>query len=308
MSTLTEDSLNFKLLNLNLTNDYYKTTCALSLILLSSIIFYCIHLFMELIFGKYTEELALKSCEKYFKNDNFNDTKLKTKRFNDTLWMFKNLQISFIHSVLSSIFVCYVYFTNVDLFNDLLVYTSNSLYLLIAFSLGYFAYDFMDMYLNNKLGELWIVVVHHILVYASFGYNIINLNALGYTFVALFAEFNSIFLHSRKLLKYSGYKKSSFAFKLNSFFNCLTFILFRFVVLVYILTHFYWYNHRLGKTHWYITLISLCAMFAMNVGIFLTIVIKDFAAKKLNKSKILTNGITTNGSSSENFFAQDKSE
>lgn len=80
-----------------------------------------------------------------------------------TAWLYRNLQISFIHSVLCSAWLIKIFVIdrNADILNDLLDYVSWDTYLLCAFSSGYFLYDFYDIYMNGNAKREWAVCIHH---------------------------------------------------------------------------------------------------------------------------------------------------
>ena len=73
-------------------------------------------------------------------------------------------------------------------------------------------------------------------------WNIVEVLRLGYSIVALWAEINSVFLHSRKLLQIYKMKTSSKLYITNTILNFATFILFRFGSCVYL-------AHGLYKDH-----------------------------------------------------------
>ena len=285
MSTkLKQDELNFKLLSLNLETDYSKIFCAICSSLLFSIMFYYIHVIVESIFSKRNEQLSIITYEKY--NGKINNPKLEAKKIMDSLWMIKNLQISFIHSTLCAIFIIFTVYRVPDMFDDLILHTSNESYLLVAFSIGYFFYDFFDMCANNKVLEMWVVTGHHFIVISLFSYHITNVYCLGYSLIALCMEFNSVFLHARKLAKLYGCKKSDTVYKIISFFNFLTFIIFRFGVLIYLFHDIYKYNHRLSKNYYVLLLCCAIGMTIMNIGLFRQLVLKDFRkSKTTNEAK-----------------------
>ncbi len=240
--------------------------------------FYYIHAFIEKLFSKTNAKLSVIYYERYGKET---DSKIEIKKIKDSLWMINNLQISFIHSCLCVLFISFTVFKNPHMFDDLILHTSNEAYLLVAFSVGYFLYDFYDTYRSNKVFEMWVVTIHHVIVISLFSYHIINVYCLGYSLIALCMEFNSVFLHSRKLIKLYGYKKTDLIYRINSFFNFFTFVLFRFGVLIYILVDIFLYNHRITKNYFILLLSCFGSMTIMNIGLFLRLVMKDFRKQKV---------------------------
>ena len=173
MSTvLDNDILNFKLLNLKLQTDSSKTLFAILSSLVFAIMFYYIHVLVDSIFSNRNEKLSVITYQKY--HGKINDPKIEEKKISDSLWMIKNLQISFIHSTLCSLFIIYTVVTNPKMFQDPILYSSNECYLLVAFSVGYFIYDFTDMYSNKKSVEMYAVSAHHFIAISLFSYHLIN--------------------------------------------------------------------------------------------------------------------------------------
>jgi hypothetical protein len=296
-----------------LSNNYYKHLLALSLILMFAIVFYLIYLIIDSLIDKsYHYKLSLDAFERYersrlnkppkkkknkkekpIKNEKpavetieesledreirqkkeAND--LRNKKIEYTVWTNRNLQISFIHSFLCSVWLIrIVWFRNTEMFNDLLTYVSWDTYFVLAFSCGYFLYDFYDIYANGFFQREWVVCLHHWIVLISFSYHMMNLLNIGYTIVALMMEFNSVFLHSRKLLKFYQFDRRSAIFQINSVLNITTFLLFRFGVLAVIYQGIYVDCHRVTTNY----LIMLCscvfAMTIINIVLFKRILIK----------------------------------
>lgn len=274
MSTLMDqDVLNFKLINLKLKTDYSKTLFAILSSIAFSIMFYYIHVLIDSMFRKRNEKLSIITYQRY--NGKINDPKVEAKKISDSLWMIKNLQISFIHSTLCALFIVYTVFTNPNMFHDPILYSSNECYLLVSFSVGYFIYDFSDMLRNNKIIEMWVVVAHHFIAISLFSYHLLNVYCLTYSLVALSMEFNSVFLHARKLLKLYGYLKTDSFYKVISFFNFLTFFVFRFGVFAYLYHDIYYDYQRLHKNYFILLITCINAMFIVNIGLFRQLLIKD---------------------------------
>lgn len=281
-SVLDNDALNFKLINLKLQTDSSKTMFAILSSLAFSLMFYYIHVLIDNLFSKRNQQLSVITYQKY--NGKINDEKLEAKKISDSLWMIKNLQISFIHSTLCSLFIIYAVIICPKMFQDPILYSSNECYLLVAFSVGYFIYDFSDMYTNKKAIEMYAVSAHHFIAISLFSYHLLNVYCLTYSLVALCMEFNSVFLHARKLLKLYGYQKSDLVYRITSFFNFLTFFIFRFGVFAYLYHDIYYYHNRLYRNYYYLLLTCINLMFIVNIGLFRQLLIKDvFNRKKVSK-------------------------
>lgn len=69
---------------------------------------------------------------------------------------------------------------------------------------------------------------------------------LGYSIVALWAEINSIFMHTRKLLQLYEVKTTSKVYVTNTIVNLVTFVLFRFGSCLYLILGLYKDHPRLS--------------------------------------------------------------
>lgn len=120
-------------------------------------------------------------------------------------WRWRNLFVSWIHAILCGCWdiICFTVYP--EMFDDLAAHINYFTYTLVAFSTGYFTYDSIDMYLNNRLLYDWGVTLHHLIVLIFFVYNIQTKYAIGLTCVALMVEVNGMFLHARKLMQIFQY-------------------------------------------------------------------------------------------------------
>ena len=291
-----------RLLNLKLTSDYTKNLCAFFSSMIFSIVFYYIHVIIDSSFSKNNEKLAYEKYRQKYAGTNSKMTEegMEKKYVKHSTWMIKNLQVSFIHSSICCIALTYTFYVRFDMFDDLLSHFSNEAYILVAMSIGYFVYDFYDMYQSNKVIEMWVVTAHHMMVISLFTFHLINVSCLGYSLIALSMEFNSVFLHARKLIKLYGYKSDHILARLTHLFNFLTFVVFRFFTLFYLYVHIYWYHHRVSKN--YLVLLAMCigGMTIMNMGIFYQLVIKDSMKSRKQQRAASTTATTANETSCNN--------
>jgi hypothetical protein len=100
---------------------------------------------------------------------------------------------------------------------------------------------------------------------------------VGYSVLALLMEFNSICLHTRKLLKFYLFKQDSLAVRLNDVLNFFTFVLFRFGVLIAIIHGMITQGHRV--TFNYLVLLGTCTfiMIVINLLLFKRLYKKDWS-------------------------------
>jgi len=287
--------VDFKLLSVSLDNDKTKRIAAI----LSTISFAILFSILAKLIDKYWNPEAkpqlYKSYEFYImrKKMSFKDDADKEQKLEHAYWITKNLQISFIHSTVSSIWIMTLFWRQSYMFDDLLTYVSYESYILVSFSCGYFLYDFMDMVMNGKVIHMWIVSVHHVVVLCLFEFHLTNIFAIGYSLIALSMEFNSIFLHARKLLKFYSFERSHPLVRCNSLLNVISFVIFRFGILAFIAIGILLYHYRVTKFYLLILISSSLIMAIMNTGIFYIVILKDyrqFTGAKSESKTIYANG------------------
>ncbi|RNA35594.1 TLC domain-containing 2-like [Brachionus plicatilis] len=271
----------------------YRNLIVICLILMFSIVFYLISLIVDSVVDKQKHyELSVKSFERYeqavlrrrrqeddavFKiREESEEMEARNGKLAFTIWTNRNLQVSFVHSVLCSLWLLYILIArHSELFADLLYAVTWDAYLVLAFSCGYFLYDFYDICANGYLKREWVVCVHHWIVLLSFGYHMINLISIGYTVVALLMEFNSVFLHARKLLKFYAFKRNSCIVYANCVANILSFVVFRFGILGLIMYSFKVDGHRVSLQYLCMLIAFVLIMTVINVILFKRIIQKD---------------------------------
>lgn len=290
-----------------LSNKNYRNLIPLALILMFAIVFHFIYLIVDALIDKDKHNrLAKESYERYeaYKKSkrpvlskeeeenielDIEKTKKKNKEFcghvDFAIWSNRNLQISFLHSFICTVWLIHIIYFSNDMFKDLLSYVSWDVYLFLCFSCGYFLYDFYDIYASGYLRIEWVVCVHHWIVLLSFAYHLMNILNLGYTALALVMEFNSVFLHGRKLLKFYGFKSNSLIVKLNTVLNVVTFTLFRFGVLIFIAYGMLVDYNRVSKTYLAVIIVFTIMMSIINIVLYKRILEKDVLAKFLTNKK-----------------------
>jgi hypothetical protein len=215
-------------------------------------------------------------------------------------WSHRNLQISFSHSLLCSLWLAKILICSQDMYVDLMTYVSWETYIFITFSSGYFLYDFYDIYSTGYARTSWIVCLHHWIVIFSFTYHLTNIMHLAHTVISLIMEFNSVFLHLRKLLKFYKWGKESRLVRVNSVVTVITFTTCRFGVLIAIYNGLYRDYNKLyklyGKTYcrvYVAILVQLTnTMTVINCVLYKRILEADVFTKK-NMKRWMTGSPTT---------------
>ena len=104
----------------------------------------------------------------------------------------------------------------------------------------------------------------------------------GFAVSTLLMEINSIFLHSRKLMKLNSTSNvyNSNYFKFNSILLAITMVVFRFILPIYV-TYLLMVNRdSIALFPYIIGNIGVCVLFPVNIGLSYRIIISDYLKRK----------------------------
>lgn len=215
-------------------------------------------------------------------------SKSSFKRDLSARWLQHNTFVSFVHSSVSSILIITAVIRAPEMFDDPLSHINFFNYVVVAFSLGYFCWDFLDC-LKNSTSSVVAILFHHVIVISFLFHVLLVTRNLGYALHALSLEINSVFLHGRRLLRW--YPPVSLSFsqqKVLGFIvdcgNYITFVFFRFLVVIKGLYELYVQGDRLHPTIRLFTTIIVGTIGVLNVVLF-TRLLKSQMAKKTKKNK-----------------------
>lgn len=202
-----------------------------------------------------------------------------TSSNNKTGWAQQNTLISFIHASMSSGLLLVGILMSPAVLNDVFSHANHFNYAVIAFSLGYFVWDFFDCLLNATTSIVGILV-HHVAAILFFGCVLYQTRYVGLAFYGLSLEFNSVFLHARRLLRWYATESllsttNEAVRKIVTVANYVTFIIFRFGA-----TGFGFLKLHSGKsqTHtvmYWFTLVIVLTVYYLNFVLFYRIVTND---------------------------------
>ncbi|KAF8560555.1 hypothetical protein P879_07592 [Paragonimus westermani] len=113
-------------------------------------------------------------------------------------------------------------------------------------------------------------------VLSTFIYNILTVKFIGYTVVALLAEVNSIFLHTRKLMQMHKVSFISPVYRFNAVLNLLTFAGCRGYCLFRITYGMYTESHHMSFFYRTLLCVSMCIMNVLNPILFWILFRNDF--------------------------------
>ncbi|CAF1149163.1 unnamed protein product [Adineta steineri] len=211
-------------------------------------------------------------------------------------WLKQNTLLSFIHSTICSILILIAVLRAPEMFDDPLSHSNYFNYAVISFSIGYFFWDFFDCLQNSTLST-FPILIHHIIVITFLSQILLRTRNIGYGLYALSLEINSVFLHARRLLRWYSPVSSSIYYKnlLKLFIdtgNYITFIIFRFGVVLIALRALYLQRNRLEPITHLFTVISVCAIGILNIVLFYRLLKNQISQKtKLKDKKLIADQI-----------------
>ncbi|KAF5403618.1 TLC domain-containing protein 2 [Paragonimus heterotremus] len=215
----------------------------------------------------YTVDHALKGCTP--------PTIISAKGPNH-VWKWRNMVVSWVHALLigSWDILCFYYYPS--LMNNLVDHVVPFTYYMVAISTGYFLFDFWEMVCQKRVLKMWELSLHHFAVLSTFIYNILTVKFIGYTVIALLAEVNSIFLHTRKLMQMHKVSFVSPVYRFNAVLNLLTFAGCRGYCLFRITYGMYTESHHMSFFYWTLLCVSMCIMNVLNPILFWILFRNDF--------------------------------
>ncbi len=132
-----------------------------------------------------------------------------------------------------------------------------------------------------------------------FFYDVVTCRCIAYNVVALLAEVNSIFLHSRKLMQISQFPFDHWLYRINVHINLATFVFCRFFSIGTIIHGMFYYHHRVGTMYFICLSFAILVMTVINLILFWRLLKNDIIRynrnKYFNKYNIANNNVKVNG-------------
>ncbi|KAI7796475.1 TLC domain-containing protein 1 [Triplophysa rosa] len=193
-------------------------------------------------------------------------------------WKWKNLSVSLVHSLLTGTWAVACVIQHPVMVHEIRsTYTPPS-YLLVIVSSGYFMQDAGDIIFSGYAKASWEFLLHHVMVIWCFLYAVFTHLYVAGAVVALFVEVNSVFLHTRLLLKLAKVAPNSLLYSINKVVNVLTYVVFRLGAQCYLT----WYiiYHYSSLDHAFCFLITMFLMDIMILVYFYRLLCTDFFSKR----------------------------
>jgi len=206
---------------------------------------------------------------------------LLQKNTSRQVWLWSNTFCSLIHSVIAALWTIYCYNEDPRLLHDLLNVSTTASINLIAFSTGYFLYDLIDVLLHDKFRQ-WEIICHHFTVLFAFTIVLTTDKYLGFAVCALLMEFNSVFLHIRRLMKLANTIDNTF-FRVNGILNLLTMVFVRICTCCWMIR---WLLNNVDRIpsyyHYLYGLAGMTVMTCTNIGLMYRLWQSDFKTKQFD--------------------------
>jgi hypothetical protein len=114
-------------------------------------------------------------------------------------WKWRNVLTSFIHSFITGVWAPLAFYLEPSLGNDMIRGFNTSIHVLVSFSVGYFVYDFFDMFIYHKKRSTYELLLHHFMVILCYTIAVSTRTYVSYAALSLVVEINSVFLHARQV-------------------------------------------------------------------------------------------------------------
>ncbi|CAI5794655.1 domain-containing 1 [Podarcis lilfordi] len=152
-------------------------------------------------------------------------------------WRWRNLLVSFVHSVVAGIWAVVGVWKMPGAFADLINSTSRSGHLLLCVSAGYFIHDSLDIIVCRQSRASWEYLVHHAMAIMGLFSGILLNRFVAAGLVTLFVEVSNIFLTLRMMMRL-GHLPFPTLYLVNKYVNVVVYFLFRLAPQAYLTWYF----------------------------------------------------------------------
>nr|XP_056721346.1 TLC domain-containing protein 1 [Euleptes europaea] len=161
-------------------------------------------------------------------------------------WRWKNLLVSFAHSIVAGIWAVAVAWQMPEIFLDIIDTTPPSGHLLLCFSSGYFIHDSLDIIVCRQSLASWEYLVHHFMATTGLFSGILLDRFVGAGLIVLFVEVSNIFLTIRMMMRLGNLQFPTL-YKVNKYANLVAYFLFRLAPQAYLSWYFARYVEARGQ-------------------------------------------------------------
>ena len=119
----------------------------------------------------------------------------------------------------------------------------------------------------------------------AFVISLLNKKYIPFGLVALLMEINSVFLHSRRLMRMSGVKPSNKLYKINAIILVITFIIFRLVTCGWMLNFLISHRNDVPTLHFAVGTFGMCVLTPQNIFLLKQVWTSDAKHEEKEKGK-----------------------
>ncbi|EFP03056.1 hypothetical protein GCK72_002017 [Caenorhabditis remanei] len=109
--------------------------------------------------------------------------------------------VSFTHALVSALGCIFSLLTDINYIREPYDYHKANAEYVFLFSMGYFIYDLLDMYIHGELESSKEYLIHHSLVITAFSIILLSGRLFGLAMIALLVEVQTVFLHLRTMVR-----------------------------------------------------------------------------------------------------------
>ncbi|XP_029179579.2 TLC domain-containing protein 2-like [Acropora millepora] len=193
-------------------------------------------------------------------------------------WLYFNTLISFLHACISGLSSIYCFVDHPQMFQNMTKGCSLPSMYLLTFLVGYTLYDTLDIVVHDFIGSPGIII-HHVVIITVAVFVLYTRQFIPFATSLCVIEFNSVFLHLRRLMRFHGISRSQFTYRLNLVALFGTYIALRFVFLVLLTAYFVYFRHKTYFSYFLLGFSGYVVLIAINLILFFRLWKTEFAVK-----------------------------
>jgi len=192
-------------------------------------------------------------------------------------WKWRNVATSLVHSAITGLWAPLTFYQAPEMRDDLIRKFTYSSHTLVSFSIGYFLYDALDMFLYHRKRSTYELLVHHFMVVLCYSLAVTSGQFIAYGALSLIVEINSVFLHMRQLFIITHEPKCSTRYKSNALLNVGTFLTCRILLLGWMTRWLTVHREEIPFIFFTSGSVGLAIIVVMNIILFVRILSVDFS-------------------------------
>ncbi|KAL8198956.1 UNVERIFIED_CONTAM: Calfacilitin [Gekko kuhli] len=152
-------------------------------------------------------------------------------------WRWRNLLVSFVHSIATGIWAVAGVWQMPEIFSDIVDTAPPSGRLVLCLASGYFIHDSLDIILCRQSRASWEYLVHHAMAVTGLFSGIVLNRFVGAGLISLFVEVSNIFLTIRMMMRLGNLPFPTL-YQVNKYANLVAYFLFRLAPQAYLSWYF----------------------------------------------------------------------